>query len=69
MIEYLEDGKTMKKRNTTLDNPKETRRAIRAAVHQANKVDEDLEKYRDADRWEEATRLGRINKYRSVLEK
>ena len=62
MIEYLEDGKTMKKRKTTLDNPKETRRAIRAAVNQANKVDEDLEKYRDADRWEEATRLGRINK-------
>ena len=52
----------MKKRNTTLDNPKETRRAIKAAINQANKVDEDLEKYRDADRWEEATRLGRINK-------
>ena len=52
----------MKKRKTTLDNPKETRRAIRAAVNQANKVAEDLEKYRDADRWEEATRLGRINK-------
>ena len=52
----------MKKRNTTLNNPKETRRAIKAAVDQANKVDEDLEKYRDADRWEEATRLGRINK-------
>ena len=59
----------MKKRKTTLDNPKETRRAIKAAVDQANKVDEDLEKYRDADRWQEATRLGRINKYRSVLEK
>ena len=52
----------MKKRKTILDNPKETRRAIRAAVNQANKVDEDLEKYRDADRWEEATRLRRINK-------
>ena len=52
----------MKKRKTTLDNPKETRRAIRAAVHQAKKVDNELEKYRDADRWEEATRLGRINK-------
>ena len=52
----------MKKRNTTLNNPKETRRAIKAAINQAKKVDEDLEKYRDADRWEEATRLGRINK-------
>ena len=28
----------MKKRKTTLDNPKETRRAIRAAVHQAKKA-------------------------------
>ena len=52
----------MKKRNTTLNNPKETRRAIQAAVKQAKKVDDELEKYRDADRWEEATRLGRINK-------
>ena len=52
----------MKKRKTTLDNPKETRRTIRAAINQAKKVDDELEKYRDADRWEEATRLGRINK-------
>ena len=52
----------MKKRNTTLNNPKETRRAIKAAVDQAKKVDDELEKYRDADRWQEATRLGRINK-------
>jgi len=52
----------MKKRKITLNNPKETRRAIRAAVHQAKKVDDELEKYRDADRWEEAHLLGRINK-------
>ena len=52
----------MKKRNTTLDNPKETRRAIRAAVNQAKKVDDELEKYRDADRWEEATRIGKNDK-------
>ena len=44
----------MKKRKTTLDNPKETRRAIQAAVNQAKKVDDELEKYRDADRLEEA---------------
>ena len=52
----------MKKRNTTLNNPKETRRAIKVAINQAKKVDDELEKYRDADRWEEAHLLGRINK-------
>ena len=51
----------MKKRKTTLDNPKETRRAIRAAVNQAKKVDDELERYREADRWEEAQRLGNTN--------
>ena len=52
----------MKKKKKLLDNQKETDRAIKAAVNQAKKVDDELEKYRDADRWEEATRLGRINK-------
>ena len=52
----------MIKRKTTLDNPKETRRAIKAAVNQAKKVDDEMERYRDADRWQEATRLGRMNK-------
>ena len=49
----------MKKRNVTLDNPKETRRAIQAAVNQAKKVDQEMEKYRDADRWEEVIRIGK----------
>ena len=51
----------MKKRKTTLDNPKETRRAIQAAVNQAKKVDQEMEKYRDADRWEEAIRIGKTD--------
>ena len=51
----------MKKRKTTLDNPKETRRAIRAAVNQVKKVDDELEKYRDADRWEEVIRIGKTD--------
>ncbi len=52
----------MKKKKKLLDNQKETDRAIKAAVNQAKKVDDEMERYRDADRWEEATRLGRINK-------
>jgi len=44
----------MKKKKITLTNEKETRRAIKAAVNQAKKVDDELDKYRDADRWEEA---------------
>ena len=51
----------MKKIKTTLDNPKETRRAIRAAVNQAKRVDDELERYREADRWEEAQRLGKTD--------
>ena len=52
----------MKKKKLILDNQKETDRAIKAAVNQAKKVDQEMEKYRDADRWEEAHLLGRINK-------
>jgi len=49
----------MKKKKETLTNEKETRRAIKAAVNQAKKVDDEMEKYRDADRLEEALRIGR----------
>jgi len=50
----------MKKKKTTseklqdelepITTKKETRRAIRAAVNQANKTNQEMEKYRDADR-------------------
>ena len=53
MTDYLEDGK-MKKKKKLLDNQKETDRAIKAAVDQARKVDQDMERYRNADRLEEA---------------
>ena len=49
----------MKKKKVTLTNEKETRRAIKAAVDQANKMDDEMEKYRNADRWEEAIRIGK----------
>ena len=51
----------MKKKKAILTNKKETRRAIRAAVNQAKKVDDEMEKYRNADRWQEAVRIGRNN--------
>jgi len=51
----------MTKRKTTLDNPKETKRAIKAAVDQAKKVEQDLERYRNADRWQEAIRMGKTD--------
>ena len=54
-------GAMKKDRKKTLDNPKETRRAIKAAVDQAKKVDDEMEKYRDADRWQEAVRIGKNN--------
>ena len=49
----------MKKKKAILTNKKETRRAIRAAVNQANKTNQEMEKYRDADRLEEAIRIGK----------
>ena len=49
----------MKKKKVILDNQKETRRAIKAAVDQANKMDDEMENYRDADRWQEAVRIGK----------
>ena len=49
----------MKKKKVTLTNDKETRRAIKAAVNQAKKVDDEMERYRDADRLEEAVRIGK----------
>ena len=42
------------RKKTTLKNKKETKRAIKAAVDQANKVEDEMEKYREADRWKEA---------------
>ena len=50
-----------RKKKLTLTNEKETRRAIKAAVDQAKKVDDEMEKYRDADRWQEAVRIGKNN--------
>ena len=47
------------KKKTILTNEKETRRAIKAAVNQAKKVDDEMERYRDADRLEEAVRIGK----------
>ena len=48
----------MKKKKIIFTNEKETKRAIKAAVNKANEVDE-MEKYRDADRWQEAVRIGK----------
>ena len=47
----------MKKKIFT--NDKETKRAIKAAVDQAKKVEDEMERYRDADRLEEAVRIGK----------
>ena len=47
----------MKKKIFT--NEKETRRAIKAAVDQAKKVEDEMERYRNADRLEEAVRIGK----------
>ena len=46
------------KKKTPLTNEKETKRAIKAAVNKAKEMDE-MEKYRDADRWQEAVRIGK----------
>mgnify|MGYP003149528939 CR=1 FL=1 len=50
-------GAMRKDRKKILTNHKETKRAIKAAVDQANKVDDEMEKYRNADRFEEAIRI------------
>ena len=52
-------GAMKKDRKRILTNHKETKRAIKAAVDQAKKVDDEMNKYRDADRWEEAVRIGK----------
>ena len=49
----------MKKK--TLTNEKETKRAIKAAVDQAKKVDDEMERYRNAARLEEAVRIGKTH--------
>jgi len=47
----------MKKK--TLTNEKETKRAIKAAIDQAKKVEDEMERYREADRLEEAVHIGK----------
>ncbi len=47
------------RKKTPLTNEKETRRAIKAAVDKAKEVDQEMEKYRNADRWQEAVRIGK----------
>ena len=47
----------MKKKKLTLTNEKETKRAIKAAVNQAKNVEDEMERYRNADRFEEAVRM------------
>ena len=47
-------GAMKKDRKKTLTNEKETKRAIKAAVDKAKEVDQEMEKYRAADRLEEA---------------
>ena len=55
--EQMHEGAVLEmKKKTILTNEKETRRAIKAAVDKAKEVDE-MEKYRDADRWEEVIRI------------
>ena len=52
-------GAMKKDRKKTLTNEKETKRAIKAAVDKAKEVDDEMEKYRNADRLEEAVRMGK----------
>ena len=52
-------GAMKKDRKKTLTNQKETDRAIKAAVDKAKEVDQEMEKYRNADRWQEAVRIGK----------
>ena len=47
------------RKKTPLTNEKETKRAIKAAVDKAKEVDQEMEKYRNADRFEEAVRIGK----------
>ena len=47
------------RKKTPLTNEKETKRAIKAAVDKAKEVDQEMEKYRNADRWQEAVRIGK----------
>ena len=47
------------RKKTPLTNEKETKRAIKAAVDKAKEVDQEMEKYRNADRLEEAVRIGK----------
>tara|TARA_R110002020_G_scaffold217027_1_gene424864 strand:- start:115 stop:330 length:216 start_codon:yes stop_codon:yes gene_type:complete len=46
-----------KDRKKLFTNEKETKRALKAAVDQAKNVEDEMEKYRNADRFEEAVRI------------
>tara|TARA_R110002020_G_scaffold72205_1_gene185821 strand:- start:233 stop:424 length:192 start_codon:yes stop_codon:yes gene_type:complete len=48
------EGAILEMKKKTLTNEKETKRAIKAAIDQAKKAEDEMEKYRDADRLEEA---------------
>ena len=54
-------GAMRKDRKKTLTNKKETKGAIKAAVDKAQEVEDQLDKYRDADRLEEAVRMGKTH--------
>ena len=50
-------GAMKKDRKKLFTNEKETKRAIKAAVNQAKNVEDEMERYRNADRFEEAVRM------------
>ena len=52
-------GAMKKDRKKLFTNEKETKRAIKAAVNQAKNVEDEMEKYRNADRLEEAVHIGK----------
>ena len=52
-------GAMKKDRKKLFTNEKETKRAIKAAVNQAKNVEDEMERYRNADRLEEAVHIGK----------
>ena len=50
-------GAMKKDRKKLFTNEKETKRAIKAAIDQAKNVEDEMESYRNADRFEEAVRM------------
>jgi hypothetical protein len=53
------EGAILEMKKKTLTNEKETKRAIKAAIDQAKKVEDEMERYREADRLEEAVHIGK----------